>query len=106
VLGDRVVLKSDQQAARQRAGEVRAPARMPVRQRLDQAALGVGHRLARAKPDRGEKVGSLWIGQHADQRLIAERSDREPQAEQRGAAADQHLPAVQVAAEPAGRIGI
>ncbi len=105
-LGDSGVLQTDQQSARQRARDVCAAVRVPMWQSADHAALPVGQRRPLTDPSRRQQAGSLRCRQQADNRPIPQRPDREPQAEQRGSTADQHLPACHVGAEFAAGIGV
>src|SRR5262245_43134633 len=79
---------------------------VPVRQGADHHPFGLGQRSRFPEPDRSEYVGSLRLWQQADYRLIADSPDRQPQAKERCATADQHLPGRQVTAELAAAIRI
>jgi len=93
------MLEPDQQALREMTGGVSATVSVPVRQCADHHAFGVGQRSRLAESDYGEDVRPLRRWQQANNWLVADPPDRQPQAKQRCAAADQHLPRRQVAAQ-------
>jgi hypothetical protein len=88
-------------AGRRRTAPVYAP-----RQRLEHQALCRCRRLGRAEADPGNQAGPRPAREQVDHRREPQRPHPEPQPEQRGAAADQHVPACRVRSQPAVRISM
>jgi len=105
-LSQRVMLEPGQEPGRQRFGREWATVGVPVRQRRQQLALPAGHRLSRANPDPGEKPQLGRIREQLDHGQVTQRPHRQPQPEQRGAAADEHLPANGIDPQLAVLVGV
>ena len=87
------MLEPGEEPGGQRAGGERATVSVPVRQRRQHLALPAGHRLGRTQSYPGEQPQPVRVREQFDDGQVPERAHREPQPEQGGAAADEHLPA-------------
>ncbi len=104
--GQSIMLEAGQQPRWQRIERERATVRVPVRQRHEHLLLNARHRLGRAQRDPGQQPQPARLGQQAHDGTVPERTHREPQPEQGGAAADQHLPARPVRRQLAARVAV
>jgi hypothetical protein len=106
VFGFGVGPKPVEQALGQRAGFERAAVRVPMRRRLEHRPFLWCHGSQTARPHPGQQRPPTGFGKQVDLGLVVQRADREPQAEQGGAAADDHLPAREVFHQLAAGVGI